>query len=61
MSNLELPRRQRVSEASKRYGVGKSTLFRWVSQGRLTVVKPSPRITLLSTDELEELFNGGAK
>lgn len=57
MSINDMPRTQRVATASLKYGVGKSTLFRWIKEGKLTAVRPSPRITLLKTDELEKLFN----
>lgn len=58
MTKETLPRTQRVSTAVKNYGVGRSTLFRWIKEGRLTAIRPSARVTLLKTDELEKLFIG---
>ena len=54
----ELPRKQRPKEAAQRYGVGLSTIWLYINQGKLNVTRPSQRVTLLDTDELEAFFNG---
>jgi len=53
-----LPRKQRPKDAAKNYGVGLSTIWKYIKDGKLHVSKPSPRVTLLDTQELESFFNG---
>ena len=54
----QLPRKQRPRQAAKNYGVGISTMWRYIAEGKLHTTKPSPRVTLLDTKELEQFFNG---
>lgn len=54
----QLPRKQRPKQAALNYGVGISTIWRYIAEGKLHVTKPSPRVTLLDTEELEKFFNG---
>lgn len=58
MSKQDLPRKQRVADAVKNYGVSRSQMWRYIKDGKLKTFKPSPRVTLLDTDELEVFFNG---
>jgi len=53
----KLPRKQRVSDVAKRYSIGKSTVWKYIKDGKLTSIKISPRITVLDTVELEAFFN----
>lgn len=54
----QLPRKQRPKQAAKNYGVGISTIWRYIAEGKLHTSKPSPRVTLLDTEELELFFSG---
>lgn len=54
----QLPRKQRPKEVMKRYGISKSTLYNYIQAGKLKITKPSIRVTLLDTKELEAFFNG---
>jgi predicted DNA-binding transcriptional regulator AlpA len=47
----------RVKNASEIYSVAQSTIWLYIKQGKLTTTKPSPRVTLLDTIELETFFN----
>jgi len=53
----KLPKKQRIKTASQNYGVGKSTLWKLIAEKKLSVTRPSPRVTLLDTDELDRYFN----
>lgn len=55
-----LPRKQRPKEAAKRYGVGLSTLWRYIRDGKLKAVNISPNVTVLDTEDLEKFFSGEA-
>lgn len=52
-----LPRKQRVLTACENYNVSRSTMWRYIKEGKLTTTKPSPRVTLLDTEQLEAFFN----
>ena len=51
-------KKERVPTASKKYNVSESTLWRWISEGKIQVTRPSARITLIDTAELESFLNG---
>ena len=53
-----LPRKQRPKDAAMRYGVSVSSLYNYIQAGKLKITKPSKRVTLLDTMELEAFFNG---
>ncbi|MGB3750226.1 MAG: DNA-binding protein [Arcobacteraceae bacterium] len=53
-----LGQKQRVADVVKNYSVSKSTVWKLIQDGKLKkITRPSPRITLLDTEELEEYFN----
>lgn len=55
---INLPPKQRVADASVNYGTSKSHIWKLIQDGKLKkVTRPSPRVTLLDTDELEKYFN----
>ncbi len=43
----------RISEYSKLRGVGKSTIWRWVQQGKLKTYKLGAKITVLDLNEAD--------
>ena len=51
----------RVSDIVKKYPIGKSTIWDWASKGKLNPIKVSPRVTVFSIAELQELFTYGVK
>ncbi len=53
-----LPRKQRPKQAAENYGVGLSTIWLYIKQGKLTTTKVSDKVTVLDTNELELFFNG---
>jgi len=53
-----LPRKQRPKQAALNYGVGLSTLWLYIKQGKLQATKVSEKVTVLDTEELEAFFNG---
>lgn len=54
----QLPRKQRPKQAAENYGVGLSTIWLYIKQGKLTAAKISEKVTVLDTAELEQFFNG---
>ena len=56
MSNL--PRKQRPKQVAQNYGVGLSTVWLYIKQGKLKATKISGKVTVLDTEELEQFFNG---
>jgi excisionase family DNA binding protein len=46
----------RAKEAARVYGVGESTLWLYVHQGKLAPVRLGKRLTLFPVDQLEALF-----
>jgi len=49
----------RAKEAHKYLGVGLSTLWLYVAQGKIRAYKLSDRVTVFKTSELDEFINGG--
>ena len=47
----------RANEAKERLGIGLSTVWYYAKIGKLTPKKISPRVTLFSIDEINELIN----
>ncbi|MFW2352609.1 DNA-binding protein [Aliarcobacter butzleri] len=54
----QLPRKQRPKQAAENYGVGLSTIWLYIKQGKLSATKISEKVTVLDTQELEQFFNG---
>ena len=54
----QLPRKQRPKQAAENYGVGLSTIWLYIKQGKLSTTKVSAKVTVLDTNELELFFNG---
>lgn len=48
----------RAKGVSEHLSIGLSTVWLYVSQGRLTPKKLSPRVTLFDIEEVNSLFNG---
>lgn len=46
----------RAKEISKIYGIGLSTVWKYVKDERLTPIKVSSRITLFDVNEVDSLF-----
>ncbi len=49
----------RAKEASDYLACGKSTLWLWVKQGKITAYKISDRVTIFKRAELDAFINGG--
>ncbi len=49
----------RAKEAHKYLGVGKSTLWLYVKQGKIKAYKLSDRVTLFKRSEIEAFINAG--
>ena len=61
MQNLSESQNQnkalRAKEAANILGISTSTLWRWSKEGRLTVRKIGPRVSIWSRKEVEALLN----
>jgi excisionase family DNA binding protein len=47
-----------IEQACARYGVSRTTLYRYAKDGRLTLNKIGPRLVRLDADELDGVFHG---
>ena len=47
----------RAKEAHKYLGVGLSTLWLYVKQGKITPIKLSPRVTIFKKEDLDNFIN----
>jgi excisionase family DNA binding protein len=47
----------RPAEACKRLGIARTTLVRWINQGRIRVSRPSVRCTIIHSSELARFVN----
>ncbi len=53
-----------VSEAAREFGISRGTIYNWSRQGKLTVYKPSPRMSRVKVADIkrliekERLYNG---
>ena len=47
----------RASEVANYLGIGLSTVWLYVKQGKLTPKKISPRVTLFSIEEVQRIIN----
>ena len=48
----------RASELAKHLGVGKSTVWKWVADGKITSKKISERVTVFEVAEVEKALFG---
>ena len=48
-----------VAEVARRFGVGKDVVYRWVKEGRLPSVRPSPRVIRIPEAALKGAPNDG--
>jgi len=51
------PQNLRAKEASKYLGIGLSTIWLYVKQGKLHPIKLSPRVTIFKRAELDEFID----
>jgi len=58
---METSENIRAKEAHKYLGVGLSTFWLYVKQGKIQVYKLSDRVSIVKKSELDEFINGGAK
>jgi len=56
----QLPRVQRPKQVAQNYGIGLSTVWKWIKQGKLKATKIGDKVTVLDTEELELFFKGKA-
>ncbi len=50
----------RLNAVCDRYGIARGTIYNWFKAGLLKKYNPSPRVTMISIDELEALIQNGA-
>jgi len=50
----------RAKEAAKYLGVGLSTIWHYVKQGKIKAYKLSERVTIFKKEDLDAFINGGA-
>ena len=57
--NVEIQKKKmyRAIELAKYLGVGLSTVWLWSKQKKITAIKLSPRVTVFSIDEINNVFN----
>jgi excisionase family DNA binding protein len=53
--------RLRPKDAAKYLGIGPSTLWLYIRQGKIKSYKYSERVTVLKKSELDEFISGGAR
>jgi excisionase family DNA binding protein len=51
----------RPKEACKRLGIARTTLVRWIRQGKIRVSRPTLRTTYISSAELARFYNANAQ
>lgn len=54
---METQKYLRAKEMAKYLNIGRSTLWLWAKQGKLTPKKISERVTLFSVEEADKLIN----
>lgn len=52
------PKYLRAEHITRLYPIGKSTIWLWAKQGKLTPIKISKGVTVFESNEVEALFNG---
>ncbi len=57
---MEILQHMRAKDAHKYIGVGLSTLWLYVKQGKIKAYKISDRVTVFKKSELDTFINGGA-
>ena len=50
----------RAKEVAEQYGIGKSTVWLYAKQGKITPIKVSERVVVFDTSELDTFFSGAA-
>lgn len=48
-----------VSQAAEELDVSRSTIWRWIGEGRVNVYRPGPRTVRIRAEDLEALVTGG--
>ncbi len=51
----------RPKEVCKRLGITRTTLVRWINQGKIRVSRPTLRTTYISSAELARFYNANAQ
>jgi excisionase family DNA binding protein len=51
----------RPKQVCQRLGIGRTTLARWIGQGKIRVSRPTLRTTYISTAELARFYNSNAQ
>jgi excisionase family DNA binding protein len=51
----------RPKEVCARLGITRTTLVRWMNQGKIRVSRPTLRTTLISSAELARFYNANAQ
>jgi excisionase family DNA binding protein len=51
----------RPKQVCQRLGCSKTTLYRWISQGKIRVSRPTLRTTYISSAELARFYNANAQ
>ena len=51
----------RPKEVCKRLGIARTTLVRWIRQGKIRVSRPTLRTTYISSAELARFYNANAQ
>ena len=51
----------RIKEAAEQLSIGKSTLWKYINQGKINSIKLSPGITVIAAAELERYVNEAAQ
>ncbi len=49
----------RVKTLKEKLGVGESTIWLWIKQGKLKSIKISDRVTVIPESEVQKLLGGG--
>lgn len=60
MTTLESIRYESLDQASTRIGIGKSTLRRWIKEGKITAYRPTSRVLRVREDEVDALMSAAA-
>ena len=56
MESLSIKKVYRAKEIAETFNIGRSTVWEYAKQGKLTPVKVSPRVTIFKASEVNALF-----